>query len=242
MPTNWVSFETQLSLVLSSKSVKSTDEFADKFASILDSSLRFQSSTLFGNIITSSNKELVKNGIKFALSIGLKVEKYKSDLDKYLAEIQNTSQDLETLVNGLKKIPIPMFSNFITQQLKKISDRPNPEQIEKLREIIKNIKIEDLMWFFAASQISLYYFTVEFSPIPPNPPSITPSLGVRTTSPGNVLLLATGLKYAFKSKTPQETASRCKIALESYTKTLTGLYSGITPTGTPSVTPWIGVF
>ena len=131
MPTNWVSFETQLSLVLSSKSVKSTDEFADKFASILDSSLRFQSSTLFGNIITSSNKELVKNGIKFTLSIGLKVEKYKSDLDKYLAEIQNTSQDLETLVNGLKKIPIPMFSNFITQQLKKISDRPNPEQIEK---------------------------------------------------------------------------------------------------------------
>jgi hypothetical protein len=242
MASNWISFETQLSLLLAGKSVKSTNEFADKFANILDNSTVSQASTLFGNIVVSSNKSLIKNGIKTALDLGFRIEKYKNDLDLYLAEIQQLGEDLETITNALKKIPIPFFSSYIQQYLKKIENIPAPERIQNIRDFIKKIKIEDLIWFFAASQISLYYLTAQYSALPPNPPSTTPSIGTRVVSPGNVLLLATGLKYAFKSKTPQETANRCKIALESYTKTVVGVYSGITPAGAPSITPWIGVF
>jgi len=242
MPANLALFEQQLSTLLNSKSVKSTDEFADRFSTILDLSIRFQASTLFGNIVISTNKDLVKNGIKLALDIGYKVEKYKLQLNNTLSEIQETSNDLQQLSAALEKIPIPGFSAYIKSYLKKIQDVPTDEKIAQLQNFIKTIQIEDLMWFLAASQISLYYLTAKFSPIPPNPPSVSPSLGVVVTSPGNVLLLAAALKSAFKSKTANETATKCKLAIDTYTKTISGIYTGISPVGSPSITPWIGIF
>lgn len=242
MPANLTIFEKQLSLLLNSKTVKSTEEFADKFSTLLDTSVKFQSSTLFGNIIISTNKELIKNGIKLALDIGFKVEKYKAQLDNAITELQQQSQNFEVLSNSLQKIPIPFFSNYIKSYLKKVQNLPDEEKIENVKNFIKQIKIEDLMWFFAASQISLYYLTATFSPAPPNPPSVSPSTGVLVTTPGNVLLLATGLKAAFKSKTANETAAKCKLAIETYTKTISGIYNGVTAVGAPAVTPWIGIF
>lgn len=242
MATNWVLFETQLTALLNSKTVKSTDEFADKFSTILDTSIKYQSATLFGNYINISNKSVIKNGLKLALNIGFKVEKYKTDLTKFLAEIQQQSQNLETIIAAIEKIPIPFLSSYVKEYLKKIEKRPRAEQIESLKAFIEKIKIEDLMWFYVAFQISLYYLSATYSPTPPNPPSISPSLGILVTNPGNILILASGLKLAFKSKTAQETASRCKSALEIYTKSISGVYTGITANGTPSITPWIGIF
>lgn len=242
MPSNLALFQSQLAFLLNSKKVKSVDEFADKFSTLLDNSIKYQASTLFGNVITSTNKDLIKNGMKLALDIGYKVEKYKIELDKILQEIQVQSKDLQVLISTLQKIPIPLFSNYIKDYLKKVKDLPDTEKIESIREYIKKIKIEDLMWFFVASQISAYYLTAQFSTLPPNPPSTSPSVGVIITSPGNIMLLATGLKFAFKAKTADETASKCKLAIETYTKTISGIYTGVTPTGAPSVTPWIGIF
>jgi hypothetical protein len=242
MASNWIIFENQLSSLLLSKTVSSPSEFADKFSLILDNSIKFQSTTVFGNLVTSSNKDLVKNGIEFALKFGFKTEKFKTDLDKTLSEAQKYTSDINTLKIFLTKVPIPGFTSYINQYLDKIKTEPVETQITKIKEFIKKIKIEDLLWFFAATQIASYYLTLQFSQFPPVPPSITPAIGITIVTPGNILLLANGLKYAFKSKTPQEVALRCKLALELYSKTITGIYSGLTATGVPAVTPWIGIF
>jgi hypothetical protein len=242
MASNWTIFEKQLFLMLKNKSAKSPSDFAERFATILDSTVRFQSSTVFGNVVISSNKELVKNGIEFALKLAFQIEKYKAELSNTLSELEQQEFDLDALKESLRVVKIPGFSNYLNQYLDKIKSEPAQDQVQNIKSFVKKVQIEDLLWFFAASQISTYYLTAQFLQVPPAPPSVAPTLGVTVTSPGNIVLLASSLKIAFKSKKEEDVALKCRAALELYTKTVSGIYSGTTAVGIPAITPWIGIF
>lgn len=108
-------------------------------------------------------------------------------------------------------------------------------------------------YYIIAAGLLSSWSTSTISPLPPNPPAVTPAPFTPSNIivfPGSIFPLGTFLKYAFADfnsiKTPAITAKFLRIAFQFHTSTIVGSYVGMmpSPTGlipTPPI-PWIGIF
>lgn len=96
-----------------------------------------------------------------------------------------------------------------------------------------------------------FWTAAQFNPLPPHPPTISPSPIVPNcvvTYPGDVVSLETQLKVAFSNfpgKKSSLTINMLILALKTHLTTISGIYNGMIP-GVPVPTPsppipWIGV-
>jgi|694.fasta_scaffold05388_5 hypothetical protein len=87
----------------------------------------------------------------------------------------------------------------------------------------------------------LYWSSAVFSPVPPLPPIIAPTTGVKVIFPGVPLGLDKGLKESFDNTTIDATLDSLSTVLKLHLLTISGIYAGTTLVGTvptPMVLPW----
>lgn len=91
----------------------------------------------------------------------------------------------------------------------------------------------------------LYWMSSTFSPVPPMPPMVAPTVGVSIIFPGLPIGLDKALKEAFDNTDLEQTLNALSIALKLHLMSISGLYSGTTIiAGVPSplVLPWTSLF
>ena len=87
----------------------------------------------------------------------------------------------------------------------------------------------------------LYWASAVFSPVPPLPPIIVSTFGVKIIFPGIPVGLDKGLKEAFDNTTIDSTLDSLCIALKLHLLTISGIYGGTVFVGTvptPMILPW----
>lgn len=260
MPATWVILQKDLELIFRLKQSQNFSDFSEKFTDAFSRSTLNLATTSFGQLLTYGNYPLIKSSIKsfldFNRSIDTNIERLKISLDELLKTVNEINTETKTIAlpTGIHPFLKKIISPTLNDLNKKINslDSLNPntaenleQSVEKFKNDISNLNLELIPYIFLESAFITFWSTAKFSPLPPIPPTISPLFGISILTPGIPGILSIAFKNAFKSKDPGIAATIITTALESHSKTVSGIYSGFiaSPTGpipSPPI-PWVGV-
>jgi len=103
---------------------------------------------------------------------------------------------------------------------------------------------DDAGWNVMTVGLTKYWLSATFNLIPPSPPAAS-TTNILVSFPGNIEKLPKKLKLAFNEafseKTPKAVEAIANTLIE-YQSTISGMYTGLTPNGSPVIKKWRGVF
>lgn len=164
-------------------------------------------------------------------------------------------------INEEIDFPVPLhplikqiIKPYITELNKKIQEAKsqNQEKIKelqnslgKLKSFISGLNLVEIPYIFLEAMFLAFWFSAQYTPLPPAPPNIAPFIGVTTLIPGIPGILSAALKTGFTSKDSKAAADFIVKGIQSHAKTITGTYSGLIVTPAATVPgpplPWIGI-